>query len=244
MGDRSEQGAGISTALSLALKVAEEIESFPLGKCGPSDDPDMQTAYLYGFRDVAKRFFAAAKRIGDPDLSELIAGLNSSPEYITDAYDLKADLMGVIDYLREAAESPDYESGMKNNSAFLDDPAIISQLRSIKHSSYDFSKLVRFCEELNDAYRRGNHLSCTLLIRAVMNHIPPIFGMQSFSQVVAGSGRSVKAVLSGLEDEARPIADLHTHMLIRSKELIPTKHQVEPYKAGFEILIHEILARS
>ena len=37
------------------------------------------------------------------------------------------------------------------------------------------------------------------------------------------------------------IADLHIHML-RSKESIPPKHQVEPYKAGFEILVHEISA--
>lgn len=105
MNDRSEQRAGMSRALSLALKVAEEIENFPLGECGPSDDPDMQTAYLYAFRDIAKRFLAAAKRIGDPDLSELIVGLDSSPNYITDAYDFKAELTGVIDYLREAAEN-------------------------------------------------------------------------------------------------------------------------------------------
>jgi len=109
----------MSRVLSLALEVAEEIENFPLGKCGPSDDPDMQTAYLYGFRDVAKRFLAAAKRIDDPDLSELIVGLNSSPEFITDAYDLKAELVGVIDYLREVAENPEYESGVKSNSGGL-----------------------------------------------------------------------------------------------------------------------------
>jgi hypothetical protein len=218
------QRTGMSPTLSLALEVAAEIESFPLGKCGPSDDPDMQTAYLYGFRDIAKRFLAAAKRIGDPDLSELIVGLDPSPEYNTDAYDLKGDLIGVIDYLREVAKNPEYEIGVTNNSAFLDQ-GIVSQLKSIKPPPYDFIKFARFCEELNDAYRRGNYLSCTLLIRAVMNHVPPIFGVQNFNQVVANSSRSIKAVLSRLEDEARPVADLPTHMLIRFKESIPTKHQ-------------------
>lgn len=243
MNDCSVQKAEMSRALSLALEIAEEIENFPLGKCGPSDDPDMQTAYLYGFRDVAKRFLAAAKRIGDPDLSELIVGLNSSPEFITDAYDLKAELAGVIDYLREVAENPEYESGVKSKSAFLDQE-IILKLKSIRPPPYDLTKLVRFCEELNDAYRRGNYLSCTLLIRAVINHVPPIFGVQNFNHVVSSSGKSIKAVLGRLEDEARPIADLHTHMLIGPKESIPTKHQVEPYKAAFEILIQEILART
>ena len=76
-----------------------------------------------------------------------------------------------------------------------------------------------------------------------MNHIPPIFGFEKFSQVVASSGKSVKAVLSHLQDQARPIADLHTHILIRSKEQLPSKHQIEPYKASFEILIQEIIVK-
>jgi hypothetical protein len=229
--------------LSLALELAGEIESFPLGNCGPSDDPDMQTAYLYGFRDIAKRFIVACKRIGDPDLSELVVALNSTPDHILEAYDLRADLYGVIDYLKEAAQNPEYEHGVTSNSAFIDQ-GIVSQLKAIDSPSFDFGKLVRFCEELNDSYRRGNNLACTLLIRAVMNHVPPVFGAQTFSQVVATSGKSMKAVLARLEDEARPVADLHTHMLIRARESIPTKHQVEPYKAAFEILIQEILARS
>ncbi|MEA1934755.1 MAG: hypothetical protein U9N60_10075 [Thermodesulfobacteriota bacterium] len=62
----------MSTALSQTIKLADEIEKFPLGNCGPSDDPDKQTAFLYAFRDMAKRFVASAKRIGDPDLSEMM----------------------------------------------------------------------------------------------------------------------------------------------------------------------------
>jgi hypothetical protein len=131
---------------------------------------------------------------------------------------------------------------MESEEMFLDEGNIL-QLKSTK-ARFDFAKLIRFCEELNDSYRRGNYLACILLIRAVMNHVPPIFGVQTFSQVVAGSGKSVKAVLSSLEDEARPIADLHTHILIRAREPLPTKHQVEPYKASFEILIHEILTKT
>ena len=106
-------------ALSKAIKFADEIEAFPLGNCGPSDDPDKQTAYLYGFRDLAKRFIAAAKRIGDPDLSEQLSNLDTSPEFITEAYDLRAELFGIIDYLREAAENPKYQEEARNNSAFL-----------------------------------------------------------------------------------------------------------------------------
>jgi hypothetical protein len=235
--------AARSPALSRALSLADEIDQFPLEECALDADPEKQWAYVYAFRDIAKRFIAAAKRIGDPDLSEMVAGLDdASLYYITDASDLRASLWCAVDYLRDAAENPAYESGVVNNAAFLD-PAIIAQLKSAKFD-LDLSKLVRFCEELNDTYRRGNYLACVLLIRAVMNHVPPIFGAHTFAQVVASSGKSVKAILTRLGDEARPIGDLHTHFLIRIREPLPTKHQVEPYKASFEILIQEILART
>ena len=232
----------MSSALSKAIKLADEIEAFPLGHCGPSDDPDKQIAYLYGFRDLVKRFVAAAKRIGDPYLSEQLGILNTTPESIVEAYDLRSDLFGIIDYLREAAENPKYQEEARNDSAFLNSDVLL-ELKTISSEKYDTKKLVAFCEELNDSYGRGNYLSCVLLLRAVMNHIPPIFGYNSFSQVVANSGRSVKSVLSHLEDQARPIADLHTHMLIRKKEQLPSKHQIEPYKPSFEILIQEVIAK-
>jgi len=75
-----------------------------------------------------------------------------------------------------------------------------------------------------------------------MNHVPPVFGCQTFAQVTAQSGKSLKAVFERLEDSARPIAD--SHALIRAKESVPTKHQVEPYKASFELLIQEVVARA
>ncbi len=232
----------MNTALNQALHYAKEIRNFPLGKCGPSDDPDMQTAYLYGFRDIAKIFASSAKRIGDPDLSSMIEELNLSPEYITDAYDLRADLFGIIDYLESASANENYQYEIDQNSAFLNKD-VLDDLKSIANKNYDIKKLVKFCEEINDSYSRANYLASVLLIRAVMNHVPPIFNVEKFSQVVANSGRSVKAVLSHLEAQARPIADLHTHFLIRQKEQVPSKHQIEPYKPSFEILIQEIIVK-
>jgi hypothetical protein len=190
----SHRVTSVSPTLSLLLSLADDVENFPLHQCGPSDDPDMHTAYLYPFRDRATRFLATAKRLGDPDLSELIVGFNTSPDYITDAYDLKAKLQCAIDYIREAANDPEYETGARLNSAFLDQETM-SKLKSAKLPAFDLTKVIRFCEELNDSYRRANYLSCALIIRALMNHVPPIFGVQTFAQVVASSGKSVKAIL-------------------------------------------------
>jgi len=231
------------TALERALDLADAIEKFPLGKCSPSDDPDKQWAYLTDFIDLVRPFIAAVKRVGDPDASEMLVPLEASPEHISYAYEYKANLQGVIDYLREASSDAAYAGSVRANSSFVDD-GTLRELRSKTSAAFDLRKLVRFCEELNDAYSRANYLSAVLLIRAVMNHVPPVFGCRTFGEVSAQAGKSLKAVFERLEDSARPIADLHTHALIRKKESLPTKHQVEPYKAGFELLIQEVIARA
>jgi hypothetical protein len=230
----------MTTSLSLATELADEIGRYPLGECGPSDDPDKQYAYVAGFRDIAKRFVAAVKRIGDPDLSCLVVDLDTSPQLISDAHDLRAELYVVIDALKEASQDPNYESNAVSNAAFLNGE-VLFRLRTLEDPRLDPSKLVKMCEELNDAYARGNYISSALLLRAVINHVPSVFGVNTFAEVVAQAGRSVKAILARLNEDARPIADLHTHMLMRKTEHLPTKNQLEPYKASFEVLINEVL---
>jgi hypothetical protein len=230
----------MTAALSLATQLADEIEQFPLGCCGPSDDPDKQYAYTAEFRDIAKRFVAAIKRMGDPELSSLVAGLDTSPEFITQAHELRAELYVVIDSLKEATKDPNYAVTAAANAAFLHTDVLL-KLKAISGARLDPTKLARMCEELNDAYARGNYVSSTLLLRAIINHVPPVFGATTFAEVVAQAGRSVRTILARLNEEARPIADLHTHTLMRQTEHVPTKNQLEPYKASFEVLIQEVL---
>jgi len=232
----------MTATLSRAMQLADEIDAFPLGKCGPSDDPDKEYAYVAAFRDIAKRFVGTVKRIGDPDLSSLVANLNTSPEGITYAHELRAELFIVIDALREAAQDPNYAANVASNAAFLNTDVLL-RLKSVQSARLDPTKLIRMCEELNDAYAQGNYISSALLLRAIINHVPSVFGANTFAEVVAHSGRSMKAILARLDEEARPIADLHTHFLMRSTEPLPTKNQLEPYKASFEVLIQEILVR-
>jgi hypothetical protein len=121
--------------------------------------------------------------------------------------------------------------------------SVIEQLRQSASKKHDFSKLVRFCEELNSSFASGNYLASTLLIRALLNHVPPIFGHTTFLQVVSQAGRSVKELLKPLEEISRDVADMHTHSLVRHKESLPTKSQVEPFKANLEVLLHEIIVK-
>jgi len=229
--------------LDLALKLSDEITNFPLGNCGPSDDPDKQYAYTCSFRDLAIRFVSAIKRIGDPDLSEQVSSLDLNiSNFISEAHLLKAELQTIIDSLNEISSDPNYAENVANNSAFLN-TEVLCELKAIKDSRLDVSKLIKLCEELNDAYARANYISSALLIRTVLNHVPSVFGSTNFNDVVEQSGRSAKAILKRLNDEARPIADLHTHILMREKENLPSKNQIEPYKAAFEVLIQEVVVK-
>jgi hypothetical protein len=228
--------------LNNVLKHADAIDAVPIYKCGPSSDPDEQYAYSSAFRDSVASFLFYAKKIQDPFLQELLVGIDDNIDSgkISDSHAIKSKLNVVIEYLKELQNNSYFKEVIFINESFVD-AKIISRLLSLSTKSYDLQKLNKYIEELNYAYQSEHYLSSILLIRAVMNHIPPIFNATNFSQVVANSKRSVKAILSIMEDSARPIADLHTHMMIREKELIPTKNQVEPYKAAFELLLNEII---
>jgi len=223
------------------LELAADVERFRFGNCGPSDDPDLQTAYLYGFKDVAKRFVVAARRIDDADLQAELAIVNLDPQYIMDAYDVRADLIPIVDLLRQKASDPAWGLLATAPKDFVDS-TLVARVASFSSPRFNLTKLVRFAVELNENYRRSNYLSCALLIRAIINHVPPIFGGRTFGQVVAGSGR-VKAILGQLEESARDIGDLHTHEIVDGYSSPPTKNQIEPYKPALEVWFKEIERR-
>ncbi|HET8684309.1 MAG TPA: hypothetical protein VFM54_20895, partial [Micromonosporaceae bacterium] len=64
------------------------------------------------------------------------------------------------------------------------DPKVVDAIRmQTGRSRYDYGKLLRLVEELNDSYRRGNAYASLALLRAILDHVPPIFGCADFSAV-------------------------------------------------------------
>jgi hypothetical protein len=232
----------MNKTIEKAIELSKDILELPLGDCSPSDDLEKQWAFASSFRDIAVRFISLLARVSDPQIEEMLKGIdgNIDTSTISEAHILRSKLIPIIDYLNEIKDDKNYYERMRSNNAFVDEE-ILLKLRNIKNPNFDLSKLIRFLEELNEAYRFGNYLSSILILRAIMNHIPPIFGLSAFSQIVAQSPKSIKSLLSRLEEDARPIADLHTHMMIRKLEHLPTKNQIEPYKSSLEILLNEII---
>jgi len=132
------------------------------------------------------------------------------------------------------------ESRRFKNPAFVDQQRI-DALKTISNSQFDLSKLIRLCEEINDAFRSENYFSVGVLVRAVIDHIPPIFGMKSFGELANNLGsKSFKDVMCNLDNFNRKIADgiLHTH--IRRKEFLPNFTSVD-CRSGVDLLLSEII---
>jgi hypothetical protein len=120
--------------------------------------------------------------------------------------------------------------------------ARIAELQSLSHANFDLRKLIRLCEEINITYTGGALLATAMLTRAILDHVPPIFDMRTFSQVTsnyAGS-RSFKKTMERLEQAARNIADGYLHGTIRKREALPEPQQVN-FSAEIDALLAEIV---
>lgn len=121
-------------------------------------------------------------------------------------------------------------------------PSRISELKQIKSNDYDLTKLVQYCKELNTAFDSESYLSVAMLLRSIINHIPPIFGFTKFNEVVNSykGTKSFKDSISKLESSSRSIADSYLHTLIRKKEVLPNSNQVD-FSNDLDVLLSEIV---
>jgi hypothetical protein len=118
----------------------------------------------------------------------------------------------------------------------------IEELKNIKNSNFDLSKLIRFCEELNIAHKNQCYMSITMLVRSIINHVPPIFGKEKFIEVInnLSNTTSFKDSMNILDKSSRKIADSYLHSTVRQKESLPTFTQVN-FSADLDILLSEIV---
>ncbi len=112
------------------------------------------------------------------------------------------------------------------------DPSRISALQGISGGKWDFTRLVELCREINVASHNRCHLATAMLLRTILNHVPPALGFTTFSEVANSHGgpkgqKSFKGAMQRLEGSLRAIADMHLHSPIRDREDVPTSVQVD-----------------
>jgi len=118
----------------------------------------------------------------------------------------------------------------------------IKELENIKSKEFDLTKLIKICQELNDNWIDENYFTVGLLLRTIINHVPPIFGKYSkMSEVISNmQGKSLKNHFERLNNSLRTTADFYTHDVIRHKENLPTPQQVD-FKSETDFLLDAII---
>lgn len=118
----------------------------------------------------------------------------------------------------------------------------IKELKSITNQKFDLARLIRLCEEINVAYQYDCFMTVAMGVRAIIDHVPPIFDKSSFHAVASNysGSKSFKESIQLLERSLRNVADAHLHLHIRRKEILPTFIQVN-FKADLDVLLAEII---
>lgn len=118
----------------------------------------------------------------------------------------------------------------------------ISELRSLKKGAFDVTRLVRLCEEANITHEHDCHMATAMLVRSIVDHVPPIFEMANFNDVANqyAGGKSFRGSMQHLQQSLRNIADAHLHVQIRKAEVLPTGPQVD-FRADLDVLLGEIV---
>jgi hypothetical protein len=112
----------------------------------------------------------------------------------------------------------------------------------LKAHSSTLCRLIRLCEELNIAFQSSSFHSVAMLTRAILDHIPPIFGFDSFAKIANQykGTKSFRDIARNLDESTRKIADAHLHEQIRRKEVLPNQQQVDAHQS-LDIILAEIV---
>ncbi len=142
--------------------------------------------------------------------------------------------LDVMSHRRSLLQVPSYVSELR-----------LEELRKISNPSFDCTRLICMCEELNECAARQNAHSVIMLTRAILDHVAPVFGFKKFKEVAsnyAGGGESFRKSIERLENHSRKVADRLLHMPIRDKEVAPTMEEVS-FAAELETMLAELCRR-
>lgn len=198
-------------------------------------------------RDEAafKRLRIEAKSILDQALgvtNSFSLSLHFSPiggSSIAAVEECRAVIEGAVNHLRRGGSSIKHSPpGIRQQFV---DISRLSELKSSTSQRLDLTRLIRLCEELNQAFSNECFMSVAMLGRAVLDHVPPIFEKQSFADVASQYGeKSFKKSMRNLQLSLRNIADLHLHVPIRKQEVLPTANQVD-FHRDLDVLLGEVV---
>lgn len=209
-------------------------------------------------RAAFKRLMLEAKSILDSDLGALnsfslpLVSMTNLPGYgafnppsLEELQEAIGIIEGGLNDLRRKQNRPNLMPGIPQKLAYVD-PSRISELQNLVQPKWDPRRLIRMCQELNLAHANGMDMATAMLVRAITDHVPPIFGKATFSQVAAqhsagsNDGRSFKGAMTHLTSSMKHVADGILHVHIRPVEALPSPTQVN-FSQSLDVLLAEVV---
>jgi len=135
------------------------------------------------------------------------------------------------------------ENSLSTEKKNFIDPTRLKELKTIQKTKYDLAKVVQICTTLNKAYKNNDPLSVSANSRALIDHIPPVFGFETFAKFANGYAFSSKSLKSGmlkLETSLRGIAGNNLHSPIDSRIVLPNMTQVS-FVQEIDWLLSEVI---
>lgn len=132
------------------------------------------------------------------------------------------------------------ESHVRDVNPYISEQRI-DQLSALFPKEFDLGRLLALLRELNVAYKTNSFMAVAMLVRSVIDHIPPILGFRTFNEVVSNypGTKSFRKSMEHLNLSLRNIADAHLHVPIRKSEALPTFQQVD-FRADIDTLLGEL----
>jgi hypothetical protein len=138
------------------------------------------------------------------------------------------------------------EKAIEENTNFVNSKRIQELVELDGKCPYDLYKLISLCKEINSNYIQHNYYSVTLLLRTVLNHVPPAFnGKESFDQVLSEfqgpKHKTKREILSRIQELQRKLADMVTHERLKKFEPEMTVQQVS-FIPEIDYLLQEVIS--
>lgn len=164
-----------------------------------------------------------------------------NPPSIEQLHEAVGLVEGGLNQVRRHISQGRTSHGVLSKAAYVD-PTRILQLRGTKSQQWDLKRLVRLLEELNLAHEHELHMATAMLVRAVVDHVPPIFNSKNFSEVANNypAPRSFSDQMRHLDVSLRKIADTQLHQPVRKAEALPLAPQVD-FRGALDVLLSEVV---
>ena len=229
-----------SIAEQMEALLGEFVEARQSGFILPTEFAAMFRALAIEAKSILDEELGRLNEFSNGLLTATMQGYGSGPSYALVEETAEIVRASIRALERKLARRP-IETGAKPYV----DPARIIELQALSASKWDFTRLLALCREINLSSANRCHLATAMLLRTILNHVPPALGFSTFEEFANNyggpkTGKSFKEAMLRLEGSLRKIADMHLHSPIRDKEVVPNATQVD-FAAELDVLLSEVV---